>query len=78
MVAARLMINAALTAPSIGGIPMTEGEIIYGEEEQEDIARKMEELAHEMEFWRHIFLYKAVMAREVDVIILLGHQIGAR
>jgi uncharacterized ferredoxin-like protein len=47
IVATKLMMNAALTAPSIGGIAMTEGEIVYGEEEQEQIARKMEELAHE-------------------------------
>jgi hypothetical protein len=32
--AAKLMMNAALTAPSVGGIPMTEGEIVYGKEEQ--------------------------------------------
>jgi uncharacterized ferredoxin-like protein len=73
VIAAKLMMNAALTAPNIGGIPMTEGEIIYGEEEQEQIARKMEDLAYETDSWRHIFLYEAVMAREVDVILLLGN-----
>jgi uncharacterized ferredoxin-like protein len=70
------MVNAALTAPTIGGIPMTEAEIVYGEEEQESIARKMEELAHEKSdsySWKHIFLYEAVMAREVDVILFLGN-----
>ena len=70
IVAAKLMMNAALTAPSIGGIAMTEGEIVYGEEEQEEIARKMEELAHEREAWQHTFLYEAVMARQADTILL--------
>jgi uncharacterized ferredoxin-like protein len=73
VLAARLMMNAALTAPSVGGIAMTEGEIVYGEEEQELIARKMEELAHEREAWQHLFLYEAVMARQADVILLLGN-----
>jgi uncharacterized ferredoxin-like protein len=73
IMAARLMMNGALTAPHIGGIAMTEGEIVYGEDEQEEIARKMEELAYETESWRHIFLYEAVMARSVDVILFLGN-----
>ena len=73
VIAARLMMNGALTAPSIGGIPMTEGEIIYGEEEQEQIARKMEELAYETDAQQHVFLYEAVMARGVDAILLLGN-----
>jgi uncharacterized ferredoxin-like protein len=73
IMAAKLMMNAALTAPNVGGLPMTEGEVVYGEEEQEQIARKMEELAHERESWRHIFLYEAVMARQADVILLIGN-----
>jgi len=73
IIAAKLMMNAALTAPNTGGSPMTEGEIVYGEEEQEEIARKMEELAYEKEAWQHIFLYEAVMARQADVILLLGN-----
>jgi uncharacterized ferredoxin-like protein len=73
VIAAKLMMNGALTAPSVGGIAMTEGEIVYGEEEQEEIARKMEELAHEREGWRHMFLYEAVMARQADTILLLGN-----
>jgi uncharacterized ferredoxin-like protein len=73
IIAAKLMMNGALTAPHIGGIAMTEGEIVYGEDEQEEIARKMEELAYETESWRHIFLYEAVMARSVDVILFLGN-----
>ncbi len=73
VIAARLMMNGAFTAPSVGGIPMTEGEIVYGEEEQEQIAQKMEELAYETESQRHVFLYEAVLARGVDVILLLGN-----
>jgi uncharacterized ferredoxin-like protein len=73
VIAAKLMMNAALTAPNVGGIPMTEGEIVYGEEEQEQIARKMEELAYRTEAQRHVFLYEAVMARGVDVILFLGN-----
>jgi len=73
VMAARLMMNGALTAPNVGGLPMTEGEIVYGEEEQEAIARKMEELAHERESWKHIFLYEAVMARQADALLLLGN-----
>ena len=73
VVAAKLMMNAALTAPNIGGLPMTEGEIVYGEEEQEEIARKMEELAYEREAWQHIFLYEAVMARQADSLLFLGN-----
>jgi len=73
VIAAKLMMNAALTAPNVGGIPMTEGEIVYGEEEQEQIARKMEELAYQTEAQRHVFLYEAVMARGVDVILFLGN-----
>jgi uncharacterized ferredoxin-like protein len=71
--AAKLMMNGALTAPHVGGIAMTEGEIVYGEEEQEQIARKMEELAYETGPQRHVFLYEAVMARGVDAILLLGN-----
>lgn len=73
VIAAKLMMNGALTAPSIGGIAMTEGEIVYGEEEQEQIARKMEDLAYEIEAQRHVFLYEAVMARSVDVILFIGN-----
>jgi uncharacterized ferredoxin-like protein len=73
VVAAKLMMNAALTAPNVGGLPMTEGEIVYGEEEQEEIARKMEELAYQREAWKHIFLYEAVMARQADSVLLLGN-----
>jgi len=73
VIAARLMVNAAFTAPTVGGIAMVEGEIVYGEEEQEQIARQMEALAHQREGWKQQFLYEAVMARECDAIVLLGN-----
>ena len=60
VLAAKLMMNAALTAPVTGGMPQIEGELIYGEDEQEALARQMEELAHEIPTspnWEHIFLY---------------------
>jgi len=76
VLAAKLMMNAALTAPVTGGMPQIEGELIYGEDEQEALARQMEELAHEIPTspnWEHIFLYEAVMAREADAILLIGN-----
>ena len=65
--------NAALTSPVTGGMPQVEGAIVYGMKEQEEIARKMEELAHKNKKWRHLFLYEAVMAREADAILLIGN-----
>lgn len=76
IIAAKLMMNAAFTAPCTGASPQVEGEIVYGEEEQEQIARKMEELAYEREAWQHIFLYEAVMARQADAILLLGNTLA--
>ncbi len=71
--AARLMMNAALTAPMAGGVPSTEGEIVYGDDELEEIARKVEEIAHTNPAWKEPFLYEAVMVRDSDVIIFLGN-----
>jgi uncharacterized ferredoxin-like protein len=74
LIAARLMMNAAQTAPVTGGVDQVEGEIVYGYEELDDIARKMEELAYSLENktkedqWK----YEAVMVRETDVLLLLG------
>jgi len=73
VLACKLMMNAALTSPVTGGMPQVEGAIVYGMEEQEEIARKMEELAYENERWQHIFLYEAVMAREADALLLIGN-----
>jgi uncharacterized ferredoxin-like protein len=71
--AARLMVNSAITAPVVGGVPQIEAHIVYGQEELEAIARKVEEIAHTQESWKEPFLYEAVMVRDSDVIIFLGN-----
>ena len=73
--AAKLMVNAALTAPVAGGHPQTESNIVYGLEELEEIARKLEELAYlgEEESWEYMFKYEAVMVRESDAVVFLGN-----
>ena len=71
--AARLMVDSAMTAPFAGGVPSIEAHIVYGQEELEAIARKVEEIAHQQESWKEPFLYEAVMVRDSDVIIFLGN-----
>ncbi len=75
LVAARLMVNAALTAPFGGGVPQIEAEIMYGQDEQEALAREMEKMAYEREhkLLRRLFLTESVMARQADAIIFLGN-----
>lgn len=74
IMAAKLMMNAAQTAPVTGGVDGIEGEIVYGYRELEEIARKMEELAYSLDNktkedqWK----YEAVMIRESDVVLFLG------
>ena len=74
VLAARLMLNAALTAPTTGGEDHTEGEVVWGEEELDGIARKMEELAYSLGNKRleDEFKYEAVMVRASDCVLLLG------
>src|SRR3989304_6331628 len=72
ILAAKLIVNAAMTAPNAGGGSQVEAEIVWGMKEQEMLARKMEELAYENEHTERRFKYEAVMARESDCIILLG------
>jgi uncharacterized ferredoxin-like protein len=75
LLAVKLMLNAAMTAPNAGGITQVEANIVYGYEEQEAIARKMEELANNIKDNVHlerIFKYEAVMVREADVVLFLG------
>lgn len=76
--AAKLMLNAAYTAPTAGGVDHMEGEIVWGEEEQEEIAEKMEELSYLPENKRldETYRIEAVMAREADCILLLGDTRG--
>lgn len=76
LIAARLMVNAALTAPFAGGVPQVEAEIVYGQQEQEAVARKMEELAYGNPAWEELFKYEAVMVRESDAIIFLGNRLA--
>jgi len=71
--AARLMANSALTAPVAGGVPQTEVHLVYGQEELEAIARKVEEIAHTNSSWEEPFLYEAVMVRDSDVVIFIGN-----
>jgi len=69
----RQMLIGAMTAPFAGGVPQVEGHIIYGQEGQEKLARKMEELAYTNSRWEEMFKYEAVMVRESDAILLLGN-----
>ncbi len=75
LMVARLMVNAALTAPFTGGVHGCEAEIAYGEKELEKIAREMERLAHEEvpKKLKKPFLYEAAMVRETDAIVFLGN-----
>ena len=72
--AAKLMMNAAHTAPVTGGVDHMETELVWGEEEQVEIAEKMEELSHRPENKQTGEMYRteAIMAREADCILLLG------
>lgn len=71
--AARLMLNSAMTAPVAGGVPSVECHLVYGQEELEAVARKVEEIAHQNEKWKEPFLYEAVMVRDSDVILFIGN-----
>ncbi len=74
--AARLMANAAQTAPKAGGIDEIECELVYGYEEQEAIARTVEELSKKnskSKMWYRIFRTEAVMVREADCILFIGN-----
>lgn len=71
--AARLMLNSAFTAPFAGGVPQIEGHLVYGQEELEALARKVEEIAHNNPAWKEPFLYEAVMVRDSDVAVFIGN-----
>lgn len=70
--AARLMVNAAMTAPNAGGVPQVEAHIVYGYTEQNQLARKVEEMASWNPVMDRLFKYEAVMVRESDSVILIG------
>lgn len=72
---AKLMVNAAFTAPKSGGIPTIECSIAFGQEEQEEIARKVEALSLEnpkYKQWRNTCRSEAIMVREADCILFIG------
>ena len=69
----RQMLIGAMTAPFAGGVPQIEGHIVYGQENQEKVARKMEELAYTNSRWQEPFKYEAVMVRESDAVLLIGN-----
>jgi uncharacterized ferredoxin-like protein len=75
LIAAKLMLNAAQTAPTTGGVDNIEGEIVYGQSELEQIARQMEELSYSLENKRKQdqWKYEAVMVRESDCILFIGN-----
>ncbi|MDY6971815.1 MAG: DUF2148 domain-containing protein [Desulfatiglans sp.] len=78
---AKLMANAAFTAPQPGGEPQTECHLVWGRKERDQIAKKMEELSHENpknKLWKKNFKYEAVMIREhTDAILFIGNHRAA-
>lgn len=80
LIATKLIINSAFTAPMTGGTPTIEASLAYGENELDDIAREMERLAYikRGELWEKIFKYEAVMVRESDAVIFLGSYRAAQ
>jgi uncharacterized ferredoxin-like protein len=75
ILAARLMANAALTAPKSGGVPTIECAVVYGQEEQEEIVKKVEELSllnPKTKQWKAVCRSEAVMVRESDCILFVG------
>jgi uncharacterized ferredoxin-like protein len=74
LLVAKLMVNAALSAPFSGGVHSMEAEIAHGHDELEKIAREMERLAHNEvpKKLKKPFLYEAAMVRETDAIVFLG------
>lgn len=73
LTAAKLAINAALTAPVAGGVAQAETHLVYGQEELGKVAKKMEELAYTNDRWKQRFLNEAVMVRESDVLLFFGN-----
>jgi len=77
--AAKLVAAAAMTSPRGGGIDQVEVEIVYGEEEQEALAKKVEALgrSRKNKVWRNRLFSEAVMVREADAIVLIGNYRAA-
>ncbi len=72
LVAGRLMLAAATTAPQHGGAGVMEGCLVYGDDEIEDIASKLEELSTEKKQWDESFRREANMVRESQAVLFLG------
>jgi uncharacterized ferredoxin-like protein len=73
---AKLMANAAMTAPKAGGVDQIECAIVSGQEEQDEIARVVEELVPlnpKTKLWKQICRAEAIMTREADCILFLGN-----
>ena len=72
--AAKLMMNAAHTAPCTGGVNHIECELVWGENEQQDLAEKMDELSYSLNNKRVKELYQveAVMVQDADCVLLVG------
>ncbi len=75
--AARLMLNAAYTAPVAGGVSQIEAVILWGKHEQKRLAKKMEEMAGGNEHTSRQFKYEAEMVRESDVVLLIGDYLAS-
>jgi uncharacterized ferredoxin-like protein len=75
LLAVKLMANAAQTAPNAGGVSQVEAHIVWGQKEQEKIARKLEDLAWQVKNGQmgRLFKYEAVMVRESDAVLFVGN-----
>jgi uncharacterized ferredoxin-like protein len=72
IMAGRLMLAAATTAPQHGGVGVMDGCLVYGEEEIEDIAFRLEELSFTKKQWDESFRREANMVRESQAVLFLG------
>lgn len=77
--AAKMMATAAMTAPKAGGATQIECDVVWGEEEQECLAKKLEEMAHgnpSNPTWKNRLKTEAVMVRESDAVVLIGDYLA--
>lgn len=75
LLAARLMANAALTAPKGGGVDSCQCEVVWGEEDLDRIAGEMENslvFHYEPRLLRNRVLTEAAMVRESDCVLFVG------
>jgi len=78
---AKLMASAAITAPKAAGVGGVECQIIYGKKDQEELAKKLEQLAHRKKdqvLWMKRFLTEAVMVRDSDAVLFIGNTRAAQ